>query len=145
MHTPPRILIVDDEENFREIIALKLKKAGFEVDVARNEKETLEKSTALMPDLILMDIYMPPGPTGTDVALSIKQNPATKDLRIAFLSSLKDPWPGITGENKQVSRDIGMEDYLDKSADLEVIDQKVKALLGMEGDKSTPPAPANMS
>jgi CheY-like chemotaxis protein len=76
-----------------------------------------------------MDIYMPPGPTGTDVALTIKQNTKTKDIKIAFLSSLKDPWPGIAGENSQVSREIGMEDYMDKTKDLEIVDKKVKEFL----------------
>ncbi len=132
MHTPPLVLIVDDEESFREIISLKLKKAGFETDTAKNEKEALEKAEKLQPDLILMDIYMPPGVNGTEVALAIKQNEKTKDTKICFLSSMKDPWPGLKGENKQVSRDIGMEDFLDKTQDLETVDQKVKSILHIQ-------------
>ena len=107
---------------------------ALEVEIAsqgKNEKEALEKAQQLIPDLILMDIYMPPGANGTEVALAIKQNEKTKDVKICFLSSMKDPWPGLKGENKQVSRDIGMEDYLDKTQDLEVIDQKVKGILHM--------------
>ncbi len=129
MHTPPLILVVDDEDSFREIISLKLQKAGFATETAKNEKEALEKSENLIPDLILMDIYMPPGANGTEVALAIKQNEKTKDVKICFLSSMKDPWPGLTGENKQVSRDIGMEDFLDKTQDLEIVDKKVKEIL----------------
>jgi CheY-like chemotaxis protein len=129
MHNPPFVLIVDDEESFREIISTRLRNAGFATETAKNEREALEKAEQYMPDLILMDIYMPPGTNGTEVALALKQNSKTKDIKISFLSSMKDPWPGITGENKQVSRDIGMEDYLDKTKDLEIIDTKVKEIL----------------
>ena len=71
MRAKPLILIVDDEENFLEIFSAKLQAAGFETVTAKNEAEAVQKSKELMPDLILMDIFMPPGLTGTDIALNI--------------------------------------------------------------------------
>ena len=124
----PLILIVDDEENFREIFSAKLQAAGYDTDAAKNEAEALQKSKQL-PDLILMDIFIPPGPTGTDIALNIKQNPETKDLKIAFLTNLKDPWPAVAGDHKGISKELGMEDFIEKTADLAEVAAKVKEIL----------------
>ncbi|MEK7138078.1 MAG: response regulator [Patescibacteria group bacterium] len=140
MREKPLILIVDDEENFREIFSAKLGAAGFETAVANGEVEALQKAKELMPDLILMDIFMPPGATGTDVALNIHQSPETRNLKIAFLTNLKDPWPAISGDHQNVSKEMGMEDFLEKTADLDNIAAKVKEILA-RGDGSAQPTP----
>ena len=147
MRSKPLILIVDDEANFREIFSAKLSAAGFETVVAKNEAEALQKSKELMPDLILMDIFMPPGPTGTDVALNIHQNPETRGLKIAFLTNLKDPWPAISGDHQNVSKEMGMEDFLEKTADLDNIAQKVREILARNSQSVSPSmvAPAEES
>lgn len=124
----PLILIVDDEKNFLDIVSTKLKAVGFEVAVARNGKEAIKSATELVPELILMDIHMP-DETGTDIALTIKQNPKTKDVKIAFLTALKEPWPAIAGEREKVAKEMGMEDYIEKTQDLNVMVEKVKAIL----------------
>ena len=72
-----------------------------------------------------MDIHMP-GETGTDAALTIKQDPATKDIRIAFLSNLKDPWPQTTPARHDMAKAIGMEDFIDKTEDLDITVSKVR-------------------
>lgn len=147
MRTKPLILVVDDEESFREIFSLKLRSAGFDVDTAKDEAETLKKSKEIMPDLILMDIYMPPGPTGTDIALNIKQSQETKDLRVAFLTNLKEPWPAISGDHKKISQELGMEDFLEKTGDLDVLVKRVNEIISrpMAGQGvasiTLPPAP----
>ena len=122
------ILIVDDEENFREIMSAKLNAVGFDAATAANWKEAIKNARELTPDLILMDIHMPDA-TGTDLALAIKQDPATKDIKIAFLTSLKDPWPAMTGDRERVAKELGMEDFLDKTEDLNVTVEKIKAIL----------------
>src|SRR3989338_5470183 len=117
MRDKPLILIVDDEANFREIFGLQLKSAGFDVAEADSSKTAVEKAIRISPDLVLMDIHLAEEKTGTDAALEIKQHPKTADTKIAFLTSLKDPWPGIAGENVKVAKEIGMEDYLNKTDD----------------------------
>jgi CheY-like chemotaxis protein len=125
----PLILLVDDEPNLLEIMSTKLNASGFETALARNGKEAVAQSVALAPDLILMDIHMP-GETGTDAALIIKQNPKTKDLKIAFLTSLKDPWPTTVNIDKaKLSQAIGMEDFIEKTDDLDAIVKKVREIL----------------
>lgn len=140
MRAKPLILIVDDEENFLEIFSAKLLAAGFETATAKNETEAVQKSKALMPDLILMDIFMPPGPTGTDIALNIHQSLETRGIKIAFLTNLKDPWPAVTGDHKNISKELGMEDFLEKTEDLDISVAKVKEILAKNNQTQPPEA-----
>lgn len=127
----PILLVVDDEENFREITSVKFSSEGFEVVTAKDGAEALLTLEKVTPDLVLMDINMP-GETGTDVALAMKQNPKTSNVRIAFLTSLKEPWPAMVGDRKKISQELGMEDFLEKTEDLNVLVKKVKSILGLE-------------
>jgi CheY-like chemotaxis protein len=129
MRKKPLILIVDDENSFLEIMTAKLGASGFDTATARNEAEAVSQSEKLMPDLILMDIKMPGG-SGTDAALAIKQNPKTKGLKIAFLTSLRDPWPAVAVDREKLSQELGMEDFLEKTDDLNKIVDKVREILG---------------
>ncbi len=126
--TKPLILTVDDEQAFLEIISTKLNSCGFETAVAHNGAEGVAETEKLMPDLVLMDISMPGG-TGTDAALAIKQNPKTKDIKIAFFTSMQDPWPAVDGDKKKLTQALGMEDFLQKTEDLEIIVGKIKEIL----------------
>ena len=130
MRQKPLILIADDEKNFLEIFSAKLQAAGFDTITANNEAEILAKTKEARPDLVLMDIFMPPGATGTDIALNIKQMEETKDCKIAFLTNLKDPWPALSGDNQRVAKELGMDDFLQKTEDLDVLISKVQEILG---------------
>lgn len=132
MRNPPLILIVDDDSTFLEIVKTRLEAADMKVETASSQLEAIGKAVALEPDLVLMDIHMP-GKTGTDTALALKQDPRTKDLRIAFLSSLKEPWIGFTGKEREaMAKEIGMEHFLDKAEVIERIADVVKKILAEE-------------
>lgn len=128
MREKPLILVVDDEENFLEIMTAKLSASGFDTAVGHNEAEGIAQAEKLMPDMILMDIRMP-GASGTDTALAIKQNSKTKGIKIAFLTSLTDPWPAVNADASKITKELGMEDYIEKSDDLDLIVKKVKEIL----------------
>jgi len=128
MRDKPLILVVDDEHDLLEIMSLKLTASGFDTVIAYNGKEAIDASKKVHPDLILMDIQMP-GQTGTDAALAIKQDPETKDIKIAFLSNLRDPWPSTSADRNGLAKDIGMEDFIDKTADLDATVSKVREIL----------------
>lgn len=129
MREKPLILVVDDEHDLLEIMSTKLAVSGFDPVVAYNAKEGVDAAKKLHPDLILMDINMPGGETGTDAALEIKQDPLTKDIRIAFLSSLKDPWPRTAGDRDGLAKELGMVEFIDKTADLNEVVARVRGLL----------------
>lgn len=128
MREKPLILIVDDERDLREIMSLKLVASGFDAVVAYNAAEAVDAAKKIHPDLILMDIHMP-GESGTDAALEIKQDPKTKDIKIAFLSNLKDPWPQTAVPRDGLAKAIGMEDFIDKTEDLDITVSKVREIL----------------
>jgi CheY-like chemotaxis protein len=90
MRERPLILLIDDEV-FLEIASVKLLSDGFEVKITRSVSEALEKAEEFQADLVLSDIYMPPGPNGWEFALALRRNPKTKQIKIAFFSSLRDP------------------------------------------------------
>ena len=53
------VLVVDDEPDLRELVALTLEDAGYDVDVARDGREALEHIAQRRPDVILLDMMMP--------------------------------------------------------------------------------------
>ncbi|HVO29005.1 MAG TPA: response regulator, partial [Candidatus Paceibacterota bacterium] len=128
MAEQPLILIVDDEPDFREIFGLKLKSAGYRIETATNGSEGIEKAKALKPDLILMDVKMPVM-DGAAAVLKLREDPATKNVRIAFLTSLGDPHAEMQEMYKKVSEDFGAQGYLKKTDDLELLTQKIKGFL----------------
>jgi CheY-like chemotaxis protein len=130
MREKPLILMVDDEQDFLDIFSTKLSASGFETAIAHGPQEALAIIPQLRPDLVLMDIQMPGG-TGTDTALTLKQNPATRNIKIAFLSSMKDPWPRTIASREDLAKELGMEDFIDKGSDLDAVTAKVRAILGL--------------
>ena len=54
-----RILIIDDEKGIAELLAIRLRQLGYEIDIANDGEEGLEKIKATKPDLVLLDLMMP--------------------------------------------------------------------------------------
>lgn len=81
-----KILVAEDERDIRELIAFTLRFAGFEVELASNGAEAVEKVSDGIPDLILMDVRMP-RMTGYQACEALKENPATRDIPVVFLSA----------------------------------------------------------
>lgn len=122
--------MVDDEESFREIASMKLRASNFETETARGAVEAIEKAEALKPDFVLSDIYMAPGPSGWDLALELRRNPKTRDIKFALMTSLRDPWLDVPpAERSAVSKEIGVITVLSKTEDLVVLGDRVKSLL----------------
>jgi CheY-like chemotaxis protein len=81
-----KILVAEDERDIRELIAFTLRFAGFEVELASNGAEAVEKVAAAKPDLILMDVRMP-RMTGYQACEALKKDPRTRDIPVIFLSA----------------------------------------------------------
>jgi two-component system alkaline phosphatase synthesis response regulator PhoP len=128
MAEQPLILIVDDEADFREIFSAKLTADGFRVATAENGQVGIEKAKTLKPNLILMDVKMPVM-DGASAVLKLKEDPATKDIKVAFLTSLGDPRLEMQDINKKFSEEFGAQGYLKKTDDLETLGEKIKGFL----------------
>jgi DNA-binding response OmpR family regulator len=82
-----RILIVDDQPDFRAMLTVILQRSGFQVFVAADGEEALRLVSEIAPDLILMDVSMP-GMDGMEAAHRIRQ---LTSAPILFLSALGGP------------------------------------------------------
>jgi len=84
-----RILVVDDEEDLRLSLKFKLKSAGFDVDVAADGEEALEKLKAKPTDVVLLDINMP-RMSGIEALTIIRQKyPQTEIIMLTGMQDVK--------------------------------------------------------
>lgn len=90
MSAPYRILIADDDVTNREILVGSLEKAGYETLEASSGAEALEAVEQNHPDLVLLDVAMPP-PDGIQVCKSLKSRQETVDIPIIFITSRSEP------------------------------------------------------
>lgn len=85
---PKTILLVEDNADLRELLTIAITRLGYEVVVATTGEEAIERASAMLPDLILMDIALPKL-NGAEATVRIKGNPATKHIPIVILSALQ--------------------------------------------------------
>jgi CheY-like chemotaxis protein len=119
-----KIMIVDDEENLVELVKAIFENEGYEVIPAYSGKECLEKLEKVKPDLILMDMMMP-GMTGKETTKKIRENPKTKNLKIAFLTVVRLSEIGMEELKK-----LNVLDFITKPFDNQDLVRRVKKLLG---------------
>lgn len=126
MNNLPVVLVVDDEDEFRQITCDKLKAKGFICKTAIGGEDAIAKAKELKPDIILMDVKMP-DKDGIETTIELKQNPRTKDIKIIFLTNYGDP--AATNINKRFSEQIGAADYFKKGGNLDDLAMKIRELL----------------
>ena len=124
----PLVLVVDDEENFREIFSAKLGAAGFQVETASNGAESIQKAKALKPNLILMDVKMP-GMDGVEAFMKLQADPETENFRILFLTNLGDSREELQEVNRRLSKEMGAVGYFKKTDDLDYLVERIKNLV----------------
>lgn len=117
-----RILIVDDDDDIRELISFNLKREGFEIEEAENGKIAVAKSKKFLPNLILMDVMMPEM-DGMEACYQIREIPELKNTIIAFLSARSEDYSQIAGFN------AGGDDYISKPIAPRLLISRVNALL----------------
>jgi len=83
---PHRILAVDDDDSVLKALSTILQNHGFEVEIARNGKEGLEKARENPPDLVILDLMMPIM-SGHEVLLALKQNSSTAEIPVMILTA----------------------------------------------------------
>ncbi len=128
MKNPPQILLVDDEQDFLEVLATKFKASGFDIVTASNGEEAVAKTKEVMPDLIVMDVKMPKM-DGVQALLKLREDPTTAKVRVILLTAFGDPQPEIYTNDKRFAQELGAYEYFLKTQDLEEIVARVKASL----------------
>jgi signal transduction histidine kinase/DNA-binding response OmpR family regulator len=115
----PRILVVDDDANIRELLLQELTEAGYQVLLATNGHEAVTAVRRDRPDLVVLDVMMPEM-NGFDVAAVLKNDPLTMDIPIVILSIVQDRDRGFR---------LGVDRYLTKPIDTDLLFREVGALI----------------
>jgi CheY-like chemotaxis protein len=119
MAQPRRLLLIDDDEDLRESMSDALQGAGYEVSLAANGQEALERlSTGELPHVILLDLLMPVM-NGWQFCEQRKQDPRLAGIPIIAMSAAvsKDPWsPYYLEVDDFVAKPVELDDLVGKLA-----------------------------
>lgn len=124
------ILIIDDEEDIRELLSYNLKKEGYTVLTAENGEIGLGIMREHHPELIILDVMMP-GMDGIEVCDSIRNSPGFEKTLICFLTARNEDYSQIAG------LDAGADDYIAKPVRPKVLISRINALLRRKGMLTT--------
>ena len=117
-----KVLVVDDEEDIRELVKYNLAQEGYRVTTVGSGEEALQQANATVPDLIILDLMLP-GIDGLDVCRELKNDPKTGHIPIVMLT--------VKGEESDIviGLELGADDYITKPFSPKVLLARLKAVL----------------
>lgn len=108
------ILVVDDDDDFRETVAEVLKAAGYPVQEAENGERALEAIREEQPGIVLLDLKMPVL-DGWGVMERMRQDPRSAAVPILILSAYGFEWESeLTGAQGYIPKSVGMEEIVER-------------------------------
>jgi len=105
-----KVLIVEDDKNYAEILKRVIMKNGYEINLAYDGKEGLELSTEWKPDVIIVD-WMMPGMSGIELISKLREHP---ELRFSYIIMLT---ARVETEDKITGLEAGADDFITKPVD----------------------------
>jgi two-component system, OmpR family, phosphate regulon response regulator PhoB len=129
----PLVLVADDEEDIRALVAFRLERAGYEVITAADGEEALTLATNRLPDLVVLDMMMPKA-TGLEVTRSLRERDETKDIPVILLTA--------RAQEADVARgyEAGVDVYVKKPFSPQDLQLRVQTLLERRSAASIPSA-----
>ena len=116
------VLVVEDERAIAELIAINLRHAGFEVELAVDAESAQAAVDRALPDLVLLD-WMLPGQSGVQLARRWRSDARTRSLPLIMLTARAEEADKITG------LDAGADDYLSKPFSTKELLARIRAVL----------------
>ncbi len=116
-----KILVCDDDQEIVDLIKIILENNGYRVSVLTSGEIALEKIKAYLPDLILLDIWMP-GLDSEKITKTLKENAKTKHIPIIIISALSNL--------KKLAKDIGADSFISKPFDIDYLTKVVEKYTG---------------
>lgn len=116
-----KILIAEDDVFYQKFYTTKLQEKGFEIVLAIDGEDAIQKISESIPDIILLDIIMPKK-DGFEVLASIRSNAITQNIPVIIFSSL--------GQTNDIQKaiNLGAKDYVNKSFyDFDLLLSKINA------------------
>lgn len=123
-----KILVVDDEQDLCEILKFNLETDGYTVETANSAEEALNMDVAGF-DLLLLDVMMG-GMSGFAMARKLKEDPATKNIPVVFLTARDTENDTVTGFN------LGADDYISKPFSIREVLVRIRAVLRRTAEKN---------
>jgi len=128
-----KILVVEDDYDIAQLLAITMKKAGYEVAVTENGYEALNSIRRHPPDLVILDLMLP-GIDGFEVCKEMKRDPKTAEVSVLI----------VTARGEEIDRIIGLElgadDYVVKPFSPRELLLRVRAILRRTGQEHLPAA-----
>lgn len=118
------MLVVDDDEVIRHLIAVNLTLEGFEVDTAVDGQDCLDKVRDVGPDVITLDVMMP-RLDGWMTAVRLRENPATRHIKIVLITARAQ------ADDLRRGEEVGVDAYLPKPFDPAELIAIVRELAGV--------------
>jgi DNA-binding response OmpR family regulator len=118
----PRVIIVDDDRDTREMLTLALELEGFEVGQAANGLRLISAMHVDRPDVILLDVMMS-WIDGFELCRAIKRNPTFADIPVIFISARKSP------EDERTGLEAGAVAYFSKPIDMRGLTGRIREIL----------------
>jgi diguanylate cyclase (GGDEF)-like protein len=119
---PETILVVDDDPDIARFVEVNLRSAGYDVAVASDGEEALQRASEMRPDLVLLDVMMP-RIDGFEVAQRLRRNPVTANTSIIMLTAK------ALSTDKVLGLTAGADDYIIKPFDPIELLARVKGTL----------------
>ena len=116
------ILVVEDEEEIRELVRYNLAKEGYSVSLTGSGEEALRKARASLPHLVILDLMLP-GLDGLEVCKVLKGDPATREVRVVMLTAKGEEADIVAG------LELGADDYITKPFSPRVLIARIRAVL----------------
>lgn len=119
------ILVVDDEEDIRELLELNLSQEGYKIFSCETGEQALEIAASKLPTLIILDLMLP-GIDGLEVCKKLKSNLKTEDIPIVMLTAKGEEADIVTG------LELGADDYITKPFSGKVLVARIRRILRKE-------------
>jgi two-component system, OmpR family, phosphate regulon response regulator PhoB len=103
-----RVLIVEDQTDIRKLIRMTLEFEDFEIHEASDGALGLSMARAIKPDIVLLDVMMPGELDGLQVCHHIKQDPATRHIKVVLLTARGQ------ARDREAGKEAGADEYLVK-------------------------------
>lgn len=124
-----KLLLVEDNEMNRDMLSRRLERKGFEVEIAIDGEEGVQKAKSTSPDLILMDMSLPKI-DGWEATRQIKSDPKFKHIPIIALTA------HAMAEDRDKALSAGCDEYDTKPVELARLLEKINSLLLIAGSKA---------
>lgn len=118
-----RVLIIDDDPDFSDVLRTILEKAGVEVKTCAYGEEGLDLARKSLPDLIILDVFMP-GIHGLTALRQLRHDPGTARIPVIVVSSM--PWSELEPNTAELDAD-----FVDKGATAQVVAARARKKLGL--------------